>query len=410
MTPSPAGPGKKGSGTLVVLGIIVIVILLLLSGLIPRLMRQKTAEAEAREVSGPPAVTVATAHLGDATASLTLPATLYGLHETGLYVRTNGYVRALRADMGSHVRTGDTLAVVEMPELEQELNQARATLQQTQATGELSRSTYERWKSIAAQGASTKQEFDEKQAAYNASVASAAVAKANVDRLTELKRFGNLVAPFSGVVTARNIDVGALVSPTTGTGARPLFSLVQVDTIRVVTSVPQDAAPAVKVGQTADVMVQELGNAVFHGKVTRTAQALDLATRTLLTEIQVDNRDGRLIPGMFGQVKISLPRTQQALLVPANTLIIRATGAEVAVVDGGKIHMTKVTLGRDHGAEVEVVAGITAGQPLVVNPGDDILDGVAVRVVQAPDAKESGKPAADPAAPKKAPTPALLKP
>jgi RND family efflux transporter MFP subunit len=292
--------------------------------------------------------------------------------------------------MGSQVRAGDTLAVVEMPELEQELNQARATLQQTLATGELSRSTFERWTSIAKEGASTKQEFDEKQAAYNASLASAANARANVERLTELKRFGNLVAPFSGVVTARNIDVGALVSPTTGTGARPLFALAQVDTLRVVTSVPQNAAPSVKVGQMAEIYVQELGNQAFHGRVTRTAEALDLATRTLLTEIEVDNRAGRLMPGMFGQVKLDLPRGKRSLLVPANTLMIRGTGAEVAVVRDGKIEITKVTLGRDYGSEVEIVRGLEAGQQLVVNPSDDIANGVSVRVAAPP--KADAKP------------------
>jgi multidrug efflux system membrane fusion protein len=389
MTPTPT-PKPRGSGRYVVIGIVIVAILLLLSGLIPRLTRNRAAVAEAREVSGPPVVTVAAAHLGDPTNTLSLPATLYGLHETGLYVRTNGYVRALRADMGSHVRKGDTLAVVEMPELEQELNQARATLAQTQATGELARTTYERWKNIAAQGASTKQEFDEKQAAYNVSLATAASAKANVERLTELKRFGNLIAPFSGVVTARNIDVGALVSPTMGTGARPLFSLVQVDTIRVVTSVPQDAAPSVKVGQPADITVQELGGTAFHGVVTRTAQALDLSTRTLLTEIQVDNRNGQLMPGMFGEVKLALPRTKPSLLVPANTLIIRGTGAQVAVVHDGTVEMTKVTLGRDYGAEVEVMSGLTTGELLVVNPGDDIVNGLAVKAAAPP----AGRPPA----------------
>lgn len=362
------------------IGFLIAIALLLLSGILPRLTREKRVEAEASEVSAPPMVTVAPAKLGDPSNVLTLPATLYGLHETGLYVRTNGYVKSIRVDMGSHVRAGETLAVVEMPELDQELNQAKATLAQVVATGELTKSTLDRWKSMMAQGASTKQEFDEKQAAYNANQAGQASARANIDRLTELKRFGNLVAPFGGVVTARNIDVGALVSPTTGTGARPLFSLVQVDTMRVVTSVPQNAAPNVKVGQTAEIVVQELGGVAFKGVVTRTSQALDLATRTLLTEIQVLNGDGRLLPGMFGQVKLALARGSRTLMVPANTLIIRATGALVAVVRDGKVTITKITVGRDYGSEVEVLKGLAEGDQLVVNPGDNIVDGVAVRI------------------------------
>ena len=368
------------SGRYVVIGFVIVIILLLLSGLLPRLTRQKRVEAEASEVGLPPVVTVAPAKLGDRDNVLTLPATLYGLHETGLYVRTNGYVKAIRADMGAHVRAGDTLAVVEMPELDQELNQARATLAQIVANGELTRSTLERWKSMAAQGASTKQEFDEKQAAFNANQAGQASARANVDRLTELRRFGNLVAPFGGVVTARNIDVGALVSPTVGTGARPLFSLVQVDTMRVLTSVPQNDAPNVRIGQTAEIVVQELGGVAFKGIVTRTSQALDLATRTLLTEIEVQNRDGRLMPGMFAQVKLEVVRGSRALFVPANTLIIRATGAQVAMVRDGKVVMTRITVGRDYGSEVEVLSGLSDGDQLVVNPGDNIVDGAQVRV------------------------------
>ena len=382
-TPPPPPPPREGSsksGRYVVIGFIIAVVLLLLSGILPRLTRQKRVVAEASDVTAAPMVTAAPAKLGDPTNVLTLPATLYGLHETGLYVRTNGYVRSLRADMGQQVRAGDTLAVVEMPELDQELNQARATLAQVVANGELTRSTLDRWKKMMAQGAATQQEFDEKQAAFNANQAGQTVAKSNVDRLSELKRFGHLIAPFGGVVTARNIDVGALVSPTVGTGARPLFSLVQVDTMRVVTSVPQNAAPNVKIGQIAEIFVQELGGVAFKGVVTRTAQSLDLATRTLLTEIQVVNRDRRLLPGMFGQVKLELARTSRALMIPSNTLIIRSSGAQVAMIRDGKIHITKITTGRDYGAEVEVLSGLNAGDQLVVNPGDDIADGVAVRV------------------------------
>ena len=378
-SPGPMG-GSSNAGRNVVIGIVIAAALLLLSGILPRLSREKRVEAEAREVMGAPVVTVAAAHLGESTNVLSLPATLYGLHETGLFVRTNGYVRALRADMGSHVKAGDTLVVVEMPELEQELNQARATYNQLQATGALTRSTLDRWRGMVKQGAATQQELDEKQGAFNVAEAASASAKANIERLTELKRFGNLVAPFSGVVTARNIDVGALVSPTTGTGVRPLFSLVQMDTLRVVTNVPQTAAPNMKAGQSADVFVQELPGVAFHGKVMRTAQSLDLTTRTLMTEVQVDNRAGRLMPGMFGHVNFELSRGQRALLVPANTLIVRATGALVAVVRDGKVHMTKVTLGRDYGSEVEIVTGLTAGDMLVVNPSDDIVDGLTVRV------------------------------
>lgn len=371
---------KSRAGRNVAIFLVLVAGILLLTGILPRLSRAKRVEAEAREVSGPPIVTVAAAKLGAATNTLALPATLYGLHETGIYTRTNGYVRSLRVDMGSHVRRGDTLAIIEMPELDQEFNQAKATYTQVQATNALTRSTLDRWSSMVKQGAATQQELDEKLGAFNVAQAATASAKANIDRLTELKRFGIITAPFSGVVTARGTDVGALVSPTTGTGAKPLFSLVQVDTLRVVANVPQSAAPNVKVGQLADVFVQELGNTAFHGKVMRTAQALDLSTRTLMTEIQVDNREGRLMPGMFGHVDFELTRGTRSLLIPANTLMIRASGPQVAIVRDGKIHIAAVTLGRDYGTEVEVRSGVNLDEVVVVNPGDEVVEGLFVRL------------------------------
>ena len=377
---SSSPTARSHAGRNAVIGILLVAGVLLLTGILPRITRGKRIEAEAKEVSGAPVVTVAAAHLGAPTNVLSLPASLYGLHETGLYTRTNGYVRSLRVDMGSHVRTGDTLAIIEMPELDQEYNQAKATYTQLLATGALTKSTLDRWTSMVQQGAATRQELDEKQGAFAVAQAASASAKANLDRLAELKRFGTIIAPFSGVVTARGTDVGALVSPTTGTGAKPLFSLVQVDTLRVVTNVPQSAAPSVKVGQLADVFVQELGNTAFHGKVMRTAQSLDLSTRTLSTEIQVGNRDGRLMPGMFGHVNFELSRGTRSLLVPANTLIIRSTGAQVAIVRDGKVFIAAVTLGRDYGSEVEVLSGVNANEMLVVNPGDDIANGLSVRV------------------------------
>jgi RND family efflux transporter MFP subunit len=204
-----------------------------------------------------------------------------------------------------------------------------------------------------------------------------------VERLVELRRFGNVVAPFSGVITARNVDVGGLVSAG-GANGRPLFSLAQVDTVRVITSVPQSAAPSVRVGQAADVTVQELGGVAFRGRVTRTAQSLEPSTRTLLTEIEVANHDRRLLPGMFAQAKLTLDRATPPLLVPANTLMMRGgDGPQVAVVSGGRVRLAKITLGRDYGTELEVTSGLTPGATLVVNPGDEVTEGAVVRVAPA---------------------------
>jgi RND family efflux transporter MFP subunit len=231
-------------------------------------------------------------------------------------------------------------------------------------------------------GAVTKQEFDEKQAAYNVSTANVSASRATLERLTQLKKFCNIVAPFAGVVTSRAVDVGMLVSSTVAVGARPLFTIAQTDTMRVITQVPQDAAPGVRVGQPVEVLVQELGNSAFLGKVSRTSEAIDPTTRTLQTSILVLNADGRLRPGMYAQVKFTTQRSQTALVIPANTLIIRADGPQTAVVREGKVHIAKITLGRDFGTSIEALSGLKAGDQIIINPGDDVAEGSTVRVVQ----------------------------
>lgn len=364
------------------IGAVVIVGALLAAGIVPRLARAKRVVAEEGAATAVPSVTVAEVKAGAKDVSLTLPATLLGLHEVGLYPRSTGYVKSFRVDIGSKVRQGERMAEIETPELDQELSVARATLEQVQATSELTRTTLDRWRSLAQSGVATKQELDERQAAFNVSRATVNAARASVDRLVALKGFAHVVAPFSGVVTSRGLDVGMLVSSAVATGARPLFTIAQVDTLRVITSVPQDAAPNVRVGQNVDVMVQELGSVAFRGRVSRTSEAIDPNTRTLQTSIIVVNSDGRLRPGMYAQVKLTTPRTEAPLVIPANTLIIRADGSQVAVVRDGKVHMTKVTLGRDFGTQIEALSGLKAGDLLVVNPGDDVVNGVTVLVVK----------------------------
>ena len=383
MTPHhETAPPRGGRGRALAIGAALLVLALLAAGTVPRVLRHRALVVEASATTtAVPTVTVAEARVGAATRELALPATVMGLHETGLHARSSGYVRRWLADMGAQVRAGQPLAEVETPELDQELGQARASLTQVEATLGLTRATLERWTDLVKEDAATRQELDEKQAAYDAARASAAGARANVERLQALKRFGSVVAPFAGVVTARNVDVGALVTAG-GAGGRPLFTIAQVDTVRVMTNVPQSAAPAVRVGQPADVLVQELGSEAFRGRVTRTAQALDPATRTLLTEVQVANPGRRLLPGMFAQVRLTTQGGGVAppLLVPANTLLFGADGPQVAVVDGGRVRITRVTLGRDYGTEVEVTSGLAPGATLVVNPSDDVTDGAAVKV------------------------------
>lgn len=374
----PRGGGRTArwlAGALALLAVA-----LLVSGVVPRMARARRLAAQASAVDAPPVVTVASPTRGTTGGALVLPGTIFGLHEAALHARASGYVTRISVDIGTAVRAGDVLATLDMPEVEQELLQARATLEQLQASGELARATRDRWQGMVAQNAATRQEFDEKQAAFNVTGASIRAARANVERLAATRRFGRIVAPFSGVITARNVDVGALVSPGSATATRPLFQLAQVDRLRVVTQVPQSAAAAVRVGSDAEIVVQELGTATFIGRVTRTARALDAATRSLLVEIEVANRDGRLMPGMFARVTLDLARDVATLRIPANTLVMRADGPHVAVVRGDSVETRLISLGRDFGTEIEVLDGVTESDRLVVNPGDAARPGARVRV------------------------------
>jgi len=270
----------------------------------------------------------------------------------------------------------------------------RATKSQALTLG-LARATVERLRDLVTEGAITRQDFDERQAAFEVARANAAAAGANVERLSALKRFGQVVAPFAGVVTVRNVDTGALVAAgggASGAGTRPLFTLAQVDTVRVMASVPQSAAASVRVGQAAGVVVQELGGAPIQGRVTRTAQALDPATRTLLVEVQAPNLDRRLMPGMFARVTLTTDGMAAPLLVPANTLIMGAEGPQAALVRDGRVHLAKLVLGRDYGTEVEVLDGLELGAVLVVNPSDEVVEGASVRTSRAPATKPEGAP------------------
>jgi RND family efflux transporter MFP subunit len=395
-TPLGPPPAARGRGRLIAVGAGVLALALLTVGTVPRVLRHRALVAEAGAATATlPMVTVAEVRRGDVNGQLAMSASVAGLHETGLYARSNGYVRRLLVDMGTPVRAGQLLAEIETPELDQELSQAQANLAQTQATLGLARATVERLRDLVTEGAITRQDFDERQAAFEVARANAAAARANVERLAALKRFGQVVAPFAGVVTGRNVDTGALVAAgggASGAGARPLFTLAQVDTVRVMASVPQSVAASVRVGQAAGVVVQELGGAPIQGRVTRTAQALDPATRTLLVEVQAPNLDRRLMPGMFARVTLTTEGVAAPLLVPANTLITGTEGPQAALVRDGRVHLVKLVLGRDYGTEVEVLDGLQPGAVLVVNPSDDVVEGASVRTTKASATKPDGAP------------------
>lgn len=362
--------------------------LLIVVGIIPRLRDARELRAESASVHGTVEVTVVTVKRASPTSDLVLPGSIESLHESPIYARTTGYVERWTTDIGTRVTAGELLAQIQSPEIDQQSDQAKADLGQLHANLNLAKRTVDRWALLAHDSVVTPQEVDEKQAAYDAAVANLASGEANYQRLVELQRFERVTAPFSGVVTSRSVDVGNLVTAgagLNGTGnasARPLFTVAGTDTVRVYVNVPQSAMSLVQPGARADVLVRELPDGMFRGTVARNARALDAASRTLLTEVQIPNPKRVLLPGMYVEVRFAITNATPPLVAPANTLVIRSDGAEVAVVrPNHTVHYQKIELGRDFGDQVEVVAGLDNDAQLVVNPSDDIREGVEVRVL-----------------------------
>lgn len=394
-------------GRVVPILLAVLFIGLAVAGLLPRLAQSKARAAEQTEVVAPPAVFTESVQRDTASRPYEVPGTLSGLHETAIFARTNGFVRALRVDIGSTVRRGDTLVVLDQPELLEQLRQAEAVVAQTEASAALARTSLTRWTQLAGQGVVTPQELDERQATANVTEANVRAARANLANLREQQRFGALTAPFNGVVTARSIDLGSLVVAGAAATARPLLTLVQTDTVRVMLQVPQSAAPRLRVGLATRVLIRDVGDSAFVGRVVRTAGAIDPSSRTLLVEVQVPNERRQLLPGMFAQVQLAIPAGSPALRIPAIALIVRGDGTQVARVEGDSIALVPITVTRDFGTTLEVSGALEAGDQLVVNPAESLTSGQRVRATvrggAAPSATPAATPSAAPAAVKAAP-------
>jgi len=317
----------------------------------------------------------------DDNAKLVLPGSTHAIQETAIYARTNGYVRQWLVDIGAKVEAGQLLAEIETPEIDQELNQARAAFEQASANAELARVTMVRWNEMLQKRVVSAQEFDEKKAAADARRADLNAAQANVQRLERLQGFQRVVSPFAGIVTARNIDTGALVSAGSNGQSGPLFRIAQTDTLRIYVTVPETDALTIAPEQNASVTFREIPDKTFNAKVVRTAGALDPAARTLLTELQLPNADGRFLPGMYAEIEFALPHDGRTLLVPGNAVMIRSDGPKVLVVDGKQtIRARSVKLGRDLGDKVEILSGLSSSEALVANPADQLLEGVEVKL------------------------------
>jgi RND family efflux transporter MFP subunit len=343
-----------------------------------RLFHARALEAATVEQAKRYVITVK-AKPSDGGQPLVLPGTLQGYVESPIYARSSGYLMRWHKDIGSRVAKGELLADIDTPEVDQQLSQAVAARQQAAASLELAKSSFERWKKLRQEDTVSQQELDERRSAYAQAQANLAAAEANVRRLQQLESFKRVVAPFAGVLTRRNVDVGDLIDAGNGGTGRALFSLAQTDPLRIYVNVPQANAQLVRPGQEVTVKQAELSG-LFHGTVARTAGAIDTTTRTMQIEINLPNSDGKLLPGAY--VEVALPGgAADSLVVPPNTLLFRAEGPRIAVVDGsGRVKLHPVTIGRDFGHVTEIVSGITANDQLVLNPPDSLADGDAVAI------------------------------
>ncbi len=312
---------------------------------------------------------------------IVLPGSLRGFVEAPIYSRANGYVLHWYADIGAHVQQGQLLAQIDTPEIDQELAQAQAQRDQTASTLALARTSFDRAQQLRQRDAVSQQELDDRQGAYNQGVASLAAADANVRRLTEMKGFQRIVAPITGVITQRNVDIGDLVNAGNGGSGRALFAIAQSDQLRLYVDVPQTYAHQVAVGQQVSVTQQEMPGVTFAGTVTRTSQAIDVATRTLQVEITLPNHDGKLLPGAYVEAALKTDSTG-LLSVPGNTLLFRAEGPHLAVVGAdGKVKLKRVEIAQDLGQTLVIGHGLDAADRVVLNPSDSIADGDSVTVV-----------------------------
>ncbi|HME11177.1 MAG TPA: efflux RND transporter periplasmic adaptor subunit [Bryobacteraceae bacterium] len=401
------GPRFRGAWLLAAI-LVIVAAIVVVTGIRSRIaaasaVREKTLELEV------PTVAVVHPAPGDLKNEVLLPGNVQPLIDAPIYARATGYVKQWSVDIGARVKAGQTLAELDAPELDQQVQQAKSNLQQAQASleqslasyeqgrsnEELARVTADRWKNLVARGVVSKQENDQYQMQYQAQVANVQALdkainaargtvgsmQANLSRLEDLQNYKIIRAPFDGVITARNTDIGALVNGGNGAPNQELFHLAAINKLRVFVNVPEIYSRAAIPGITANLTLSEFPGRSFLGKLVRTAGAIDAGTRTLLTELEVDNPSGELKPGSYAEVHLKLPVATQTLTLPVNAIIFRSEGQQVAVVrQGNKVQLVNVQTGRDSGTQMEIVSGLSATDEVIVNPPDSLVSGTEVNV------------------------------
>src|SRR5438128_4109720 len=381
---SDAGVGKRARKSWLVLTIALIAVAtLLVSGIWSRVRARTTLNAETAQTALPPVSVVSPKQTASA-EEIILPGNVQPFISSPIYARTNGYLRKWYFDIGAHVKKGQLLAVIETPEVDQQLQQARSNLLTAQANLELAAITKTRYQSLLTKNAVSQQDVDNAVGTYNANKAIVEADKATVQQYTALVSFEKIYAPFDGVITARNTDIGDLInSGSSSTPKTDLFHIAQPGKLRVYVNVPEEYSQGIKVGMTADLSLAEFPGRTFQGTLVRTAEAINMTTRTLLIEIEVDNPKSTLLTGSYAEVHLKVPTQKSTFLLPVNTLLFRSEGLRVGVVQDGKVVLAAVTPGHDFGNQIEIVAGLKTCDQVIVNPPDSLVSGQQVQIVQA---------------------------
>src|SRR5580698_8068294 len=389
-TPQQGKPKSRGGAITLLIVVLIVAVILAVAGVLQRLSARTKLESQTTELAAPD-VLAAPPQQGKPTEEVVLPGNIFAYIDSPIYARTNGYLKKWYFDIGARVKKGQLLAEIESPEVDQQLAQANADLLTAEANAKYASVTSARYQDLVKTDSVSQQDTENFTTQASATGTAVKSAQANVQRLEELVSFEKIYAPFDGIVTARGIDIGQLID----LGAtKEMFHLSAEQTLRVYVNVPQVYSLACKPGLNADLTFAEYPSRTFQGKIVRTAKSIDPASRTLLVEVDVDNRKGELVPGAYTQVHFKLGMEQPTLIIPVPALIFRSQGLQVATVVDGKAKLVPITIGRDDGRTVEVISGLQASDQVIQNPPDSIVDGEVVHVVkpdqQNPQAQQGG--------------------
>ena len=383
--PSPTGSVSSETRKRRRLWLVGLPVLLMCAAIVARLAGRAHAEAVlARETSEAAVQSVNVIHpqTGAPNQEIALPGYTQAFIDTPVYARTSGYLKTWRFDIGTHVKKGDLLAEIETPEVDQQLRQARADLSTAQANLSLAVITATRNENLLKTRSVSMQDRDNAAGALAADKAIVQSNEGNVARLEQLQSYEKVLAPFDGIITARDTDIGALIDAGANSPSKELFHLAAIDRLRIYVSVPEGYARAAQPGATANITLDEFPGETFQGTLVRNANAIDLASRTLLLEVDVENPAGRLLPGAYTFVHLTLPTATQSVTLPSNALLFRQEGLQAAVVRNGHAQLVAVTIGRDYGEKVEILSGLQTSDAVIADPSDSLISGTAVHVAE----------------------------